>query len=45
MDHTLGTSPDHPVVKGWWAHMAHTMGSEPDNQPVVAPLETIIHIK
>ena len=43
-DHTMDDLPDHPVVKKWWAHMADIMATEPDNKPVVAPLETVFHM-
>ncbi|CTQ53209.1 L-rhamnose mutarotase [Roseibium album] len=43
-DHTMDSLPEHPVVKKWWAHMADIMATEPDNKPVVLPLETVFHM-
>jgi L-rhamnose mutarotase len=43
-DHKMDSLPEHPVVKKWWAHMADIMATEPDNKPVVLPLETVFHM-
>ena len=44
-DHTMDDLPNHPVMKRWWAHMADIMETEPDNEPVAVPLETVFHMK
>ena len=36
--------PNHPIVKKWWAFMADIMETNPDNSPVVTPLETVFHL-
>lgn len=36
--------PNHPVMQRWWAHMADIMETQPDNAPVVHPLETVFHL-
>lgn len=43
-NHKMDNLPEHPVVKKWWAHMADIMATEPDNKPVVSPLETVFHM-
>ena len=35
--------PSHPVMQRWWAHMADIMETNPDNEPVAVPLETVFH--
>mgnify|MGYP000663122517 CR=1 FL=1 len=43
-DHKMDSLPEHPVVKKWWAYMADIMATEPDNKPVVTPLETVFYM-
>ncbi|MBX3532201.1 MAG: L-rhamnose mutarotase [Rhizobiaceae bacterium] len=43
--HTMDDLPSHPVMKRWWAHMADIMETNPDNEPVSIPLETVFHMK
>jgi L-rhamnose mutarotase len=43
-EHSLGELPQHPVMKKWWAHMADLMDVNPDNSPVVYPLEQVFHM-
>ena len=33
-DHTTMDSPNHPIVKKWWAYMAEIMETNPDNSPL-----------
>ena len=44
-DHTMPRLPDHPVMQRWWAHMADIMVTNPDNEPVAVPLETVFHME
>lgn len=34
-----------PIMKKWWAHMADLMEVNPDNSPVVDPLEEVFHME
>lgn len=34
----------HPVMRRWWAHMADTMETKPDDAPVAKPLATVFHM-
>ncbi|MFA3920550.1 L-rhamnose mutarotase [Ruegeria hyattellae] len=43
-DHTMEDLPAHPIVQRWWAHMADTMQTHQDNEPVAKPLETVFHM-
>lgn len=43
-DHTMGSLPEHPVMKRWWEHMADIMESNPDNSPVATDLVTVFHL-
>jgi L-rhamnose mutarotase len=31
-------------MQRWWAHMAGMMETEPNNEPVAVPLETVFHL-
>lgn len=42
--HTADTLPTLPVMQRWWAHMADLMDTNPDNSPVVVPLERVFHM-
>lgn len=33
-----------PIMKKWWNHMADLMVVNPDNSPVVDPLEEVFHM-
>jgi len=43
-DHSMDELPLKPIMKKWWAHMADIMDSNPDNSPVVKPLELVFHL-
>jgi len=43
-DHRMDDLPSHPVMQKWWAHMADIMAAQPDNKPIVVPLETVFHL-
>ncbi|CDX16641.1 L-rhamnose mutarotase [Mesorhizobium sp. ORS 3324] len=43
-DHGMADLPKHPVMQGWWAHMADVMETKADNEPVAMPLETMFHM-
>ncbi len=43
-DHRMGSLPEHPVMKRWWAHMADIMESNPDNSPVATDLVPVFHL-
>lgn len=36
--------PAHPIVKKWWAYMADIMETNPDNSPVVTPLNEVFYM-
>jgi L-rhamnose mutarotase len=42
--HAMDALPGHPVMRRWWAHMADIMETNPANEPVVVPLETVFHM-
>ena len=41
--HTADALPNLPVMQRWWAYMADLMETNPDNSPVVVPLERVFH--
>ncbi len=43
-NHTMGSLPDHPVMKKWWDHMADLMECNPDNSPVVEDLTQLFYM-
>ncbi len=43
-DHRMDDLPAHQVMQKWWAHMADIMETNPDNEPVAVPLETVFHM-
>ncbi|GGH42026.1 L-rhamnose mutarotase [Cribrihabitans marinus] len=43
-DHTMEDLRTHPVMQKWWAHMADIMQTQPSNEPVATPLETVFHM-
>jgi L-rhamnose mutarotase len=42
--HGMDALPASPVMQRWWAEMADIMETKSDNEPVVAPLETVFHM-
>ena len=40
---TADTLLDLPVMQRWWLYMADLMETNPDNSPVVIPLERVFH--
>ena len=42
--HTMESLPAQAVMKRWWAHMADIMATQPDNAPIVTPLELVFHM-
>ena len=43
-DHTMDDLPNHPVMQKWWAHMADIMATNPENEPLAVPLQTVFHM-
>lgn len=43
--HTTDTLPTLPVMQRWWAYMADLMETNPDNSPVVQPLECVFQAR
>lgn len=43
-DHRMDDLPATEIMQRWWAHMADIMETEPDNKPVLVPLETVFHL-
>jgi L-rhamnose mutarotase len=41
--HTADALPGLPVMQRWWLYMADLMETNPDNSPVVVPLERVFH--
>ncbi|WP_020605717.1 L-rhamnose mutarotase [Spirosoma spitsbergense] len=41
--HTADTLSGLPVMQRWWLYMADLMETNPDNSPVVVPLEQVFH--
>ena len=42
-DHVADQLSNNPVVRKWWDYMADIMEFNPDNTPVVIPLEEMFH--
>ncbi|MFD2569038.1 L-rhamnose mutarotase [Spirosoma soli] len=42
-DHRADNLPTLPIMQKWWAYMADLMDTNPDNSPVVQPLELVFH--
>ena len=40
----LDTLPQHAVMQRWWAFMGDIMDANPDNSPVVKPLNEVFHL-
>jgi L-rhamnose mutarotase len=43
-DHTMGSLPQHPIMKRWWAYMADIMDTNPDGSPVQCTLKPVFHL-
>ncbi|MCK8779315.1 L-rhamnose mutarotase [Rhizobium sp. NTR19] len=43
-DHGMGSLPEHPVMKKWWAHMGDIMETNPDGSPVAKDLVPVFHL-
>ncbi len=43
-DHRMDALPGHPVMQRWWSHMADIMATQPSNEPIVVPLQTVFHM-
>ena len=44
----VGSSQDlgnNPIVKKWWAYMADIMETNPDNSPLMVPLEEMFYLE
>jgi L-rhamnose mutarotase len=37
--------PLEPIVKKWWSFMADIMETNPDNSPVVNPIDKVFHLE
>ena len=42
-NHTADHLPTLPIMQRWWAYMADLMDTNPDNSPVVKPLQRLFH--
>ena len=42
-NNTADRLPDLPIMRKWWDAMAPLMAVNPDNSPVVTPLEEVFH--
>ncbi len=43
-NHTADTLSSLPIMKRWWAYMADLMETNPDQSPVVQPLEPVFYL-
>jgi len=43
-DHTMDDLPATQVMQKWWAYMGDIMQANPDNSPVVTPLNQVFHL-
>ena len=43
-DHRMDDLPATEIMQRWWAHMADIMETQPDNEPVAVPLDTVFHM-
>ncbi len=43
-NNTADTLPETDIMKKWWAYMKDLMDCNPDNSPVVTPLEEVFHM-
>lgn len=44
-DHKMDALPADHVMQRWWTHMSDIMEAHPSGEPVVAPLETVFHLR
>ncbi len=44
-NHTIDTVLTSSIMHEWWAYMADLMETNPDNSPVVVPLERVFHLE
>jgi L-rhamnose mutarotase len=44
-DHKMEQLPLEPIVKKWWSFMADIMETNPDNSPVVNPIDKVFHLE
>ena len=44
-DHRMDGLPAETVMQKWWAHMADTMETEPDNKPVIHELIPVFQME
>ena len=42
--HDLAALPKRAIMKKWWAYMGDIMETNPDNSPVVKPLQMVFHM-
>ena len=40
----LAALPQQAIMKKWWTYMADIMETNPDNSPVVTPLDMVFHM-
>jgi L-rhamnose mutarotase len=43
-NHTVNRLPTLPIMQRWWAYMADLMDTNPDNSPVVQPLDCVFRM-
>lgn len=43
-NNTAPALPQTAIVKKWWAYMADLMETNPDNSPVVTPVDEVFHL-
>ena len=41
---TADSLPEKEILKKWWQYMADIMDTNPDNSPVVKPLNEVFHL-
>ncbi len=44
-EEVLQDLPHHEVMKKWWAYMKDIMKTNPDNSPVMVPLDDIFYLE
>ncbi|MFC1518609.1 L-rhamnose mutarotase [Pseudomonadota bacterium] len=44
-NHKMDELPLQPIVKKWWAFMADIMETNPDNSPIVSPIDKVFHLE
>lgn len=43
-DHGMDSLPGTEIMQRWWAHMADIMDTQPDNEPIVKPLQPMFYL-